>query len=295
MNIFKVTTLAILLILTLAGFFFSMSNVSNTLAQGEMTPTPEITPSTVDLDLLDEFEQSLTYETGPNFVEDQPCELPCWWGMTPGITSKEEVIAILQNTGFYRNWNLTEYNIPFDSSEGPVGGSITLNLSAEVFAPFTIAFGAENGKLDIVRMQINSPNKWFNSEQFDLATILNQSKEEPMVYAYVSRARFHIILQYPNMLFFYSYYFIDTPSRYTTTEQGRVDGFIVCSRDDIIEEIEVVLFDPQNQELLDKEIYNSDIIFPLEERTLVDTETFITFFRENPEDCLEVPLRKQEK
>jgi hypothetical protein len=295
MKTLKAMSLAIVLVLLSSVFVFSMEDTTITSAQGETTLTPEITPSTEDIDLLEEFEQSLTYETGPGFVEDQPCELPCWWGMTPGISSEEEVIEILQTTGFYRNWNLTEEGVPFDSTEQPIEGSITLQLSAKVFAPFHIAFGAEKGKLTRIAIEVNKPSKWFTSEQFDLATVLNQFEEEPVIYASVSRASFYVILEYPGMIYFYSYYLIDTPSRYTTNERGRVDGFIICSRDDIIQEIRVLLFNPEDKEVPDNYIYDPSTTPLLEERTLIGPETFITFFRENPKECLEVPLRSQEK
>ncbi len=67
-------------------------------------PTAMVTPIPArDLDLLPTFEKLMegNYEN---------CTLPCWWGLTPGKTTLEEIVDFTKTTGFDRQWKLSSYS-----------------------------------------------------------------------------------------------------------------------------------------------------------------------------------------
>ena len=148
--------------------------VSPTMEEGESAQTPTATPKLTVASLpsptrVPTFTEEEARAYFQNIYKDNGgCELPCWWGITPGVSSEEEMILIFSKLDSpriiqYENdlgEKVTKYQYSF---EVPVNEKFPL---VEYFDPI---FWIINSKVEFIGI-----NALYVSEDFDfsLARIL---------------------------------------------------------------------------------------------------------------------------
>ena len=96
----------------------------------EQNPTPSISASLTP-------QSTLTTEEGKALVleliaSNGGCQLPCWWGITPGETSWDDTRSFLETFTTISNlstnlYGVTYRNLPENVSDGAVGATISVN------------------------------------------------------------------------------------------------------------------------------------------------------------------------
>lgn len=89
-----------------------------------LTPSPtKTTPTPVPYPTFDVASSTLSEETATqNLIElletNGDCELPCWWGMTPGETHTDSIETVFVPLGFdwYRDYEELKDNTPYKAS-----------------------------------------------------------------------------------------------------------------------------------------------------------------------------------
>jgi hypothetical protein len=244
-------------------------------------PTLTVVPSSIparDLDLLPTFEDVAS-------VEYDDCTLPCWWGFTTGETTITEIMTFLQETGFDRHWRESRYS------------SVTLEEYLrfnEVFilkfegtwpgiSNFWIDFLFDEDVLKQMTVQFVNPRVWLSSEadHVGLPQILSQIEEIPTIYtgANPRLSLYPIVLVYPerNVEIFYHFDLTNDHSPRSVVQR-------LCLDIERTEDISMRL----NWGSLEDFPSLNDVYDSPEEAYNLSTETLVEFFRENPDDCLDV-------
>ena len=104
LNVIRIKVLAILIILSMA---CGIGNYSISIG----TPTPVYIPTAED------------YRTLNGWLTDKSCELKCWMGITPGITTIDEADSLLKDAFQYTYYNKRS------PSKSLAGGAISWRLS----------------------------------------------------------------------------------------------------------------------------------------------------------------------
>lgn len=256
--------------------------------RGTATPTPTPTPihpdtptqlPPRDLDLLPTFEALM--------VENSDCVLPCWWGFTPDETTTDEIVNLFERTGFDRYWRLS--TTPFALDEYVRRGEPFI-LNFRNAYDFRISFAVNNANiLRTTHLVFYDPIEWLpeNGHWIQLPSLLEMIDEEPEVYIprNVSASDYAIFLVYRERRIVIIYNFdlsLDNPTGPTT--QVCLDLQRTRSISMELNDLESGFLNPQNsaEETLISDFYTAPEVF-----LGVDTETFINFFRGNPQDCLE--------
>jgi hypothetical protein len=249
------------------------------------TAIPTLIPAR-DLDLLPTFEALMTI--------DEDCILPCWWGFWPEETTVTEILTFLQETDFDRQWELSgtnmtleeylsleePFNLDFEDSYYIVGDSIQ------------ITFGVSRNQLRRIQLEFTRVFEWFSPkmERVALPRILTEIQSAPEIYISGRSTRseylFFVIYREAHMQFVYKFDF----SADNLPEES-VNRF--CLNIDRTDEIDMQL-NIQDENMIDitenEPRYEFDpyALHTTEQFLNVDLETFVEFFRENPDECLNI-------
>lgn len=243
--------------------------------------TPTFVPAR-DADLLLNFNELI-----PN--QDENCKLPCWWGFKLGETTLKEVAAFLKENKFDRHWRDSIYSdVPFDQFI-QFEQIVLYFRDSSYFGEFTISFTFdENDILQGMRIRINQPTEWLDSEVALLSfpELLAQIDEVPEIY----------IAEYPSTFRLSDYrlmavfketgveasYELDLSEENPEPSDGK--SLLMCFDMSRIKSIELRLLHTVGREPLPDFFKTPENAYGIG----ISIEEFVRFFRENPDECLNV-------
>lgn len=225
----------------------------------------------------------------PVFVEvtkSPDCTLPCWWGLHVAETSLPRVDVFLQQTDFNRAQARTIY------ADAPRiayldGGAYWLVFTERT--PELIYIGDieyyfsfdEDKTLSAISFTMRHPGEWLPEEYNPLAlrNVLLNIEGQPIIItaspAHTFRHRFSLYIVYPEhgIQLWYSYDFSAYPN--------------ICIDSKNIIELQLdIKIDPEDLVQPD-----GDVLIPIEDGITfagITAEEFVQFFREHPDDCLDL-------
>jgi hypothetical protein len=241
-----------------------------------------------DLDLLPVFETLST-------AEYDSCVLPCWWGFRPGETTLSEIVSFLEVNDFQRQWEESIYSSISLEQYTRSEQFVLYFHENSFFGSFTISFSFdENDLLRAARVAFNDPDQWLSpgADISSLAMLLEQVEETPEIYIAENPSTFRIS-GYRLVVIF--------------REQGvRVNYVFDLSGDNPINgplETLRLCLDLDRTNGIEMTLSASPITDPLPDfyKTPeaasgigISTEEFVEFFRENPDDCLDIAEYQRE-
>lgn len=278
--------------LILISLFAITGYVEAILPRQQQTQWPvfSLTPDVVvhDLDLWPVFE---ALEAN----RDMNCVMPCWWGLRPGSTTIDEVIDFLRQTGFDRHKQRTIYrSIPMETY---LRGGEPFGLRFEAKRPrlssFEMHFVFDDNNLLGTFVQFTNPGNWLppTLDRFSLGRILAQFPESPELYLSTDENHevdfrlIHLLLISDEIGVNVSYYFND---QRPTEDEAHLQ---LCLGIQETKYINLTLEDPVtvSQNIRDEiEPVQGSGFRRLEEVFGIDTETFIQYFRDYPDGCLDI-------
>lgn len=237
-----------------------------------MTHGPDIEGR--DADLLPTFERLM-------LADYEDCELPCWWGLTPGETTLDEIARFLQETGFDRSWQLSSY-------------TFSLNEYIRFGEPFFLQFEgywSESGNFGIwfsfdedilvnIHVQFQEIGDWIASSFMTVPNFLDQIETIPEIYLPPNEwlDTFMIGFVYPDLHTEVTYTF-DLTDNYDAIHQE----LSLCLDDARTDRIQIRLNIPKSSMI---GYSPSSVSLPIQEKFHISNEEFVQFFRENPDECL---------
>jgi hypothetical protein len=223
------------------------------------------------------------WQTFVGLINDPDCRLPCWWGFEVGKTHLDEVVTFLQETDFSRAQARSPYpDMPLrDYITAETLGLDFVRGSSEVIGEVRYHFDFDdNNIMELISLGIHRPNLWLPDTYNPL----------------LLTALFRQIEAIPNIFTVYpqNYYPHEYPLFVVYPEQSIEIHYTL----DFTEMPEICL-DGQNIESIGMKIYadserlmrQNHAIIPLEEAhpfAEITAEVFVQFFREHPDECLDV-------
>lgn len=217
------------------------------------------------------------------------CELPCWWGFRLGEVSDEEWL------GFLRRENL--FNVIDDGPQhelGTAGGQWSAFIIGNYDNPISSLFD-ENGTLIRLGVTVNEPRQWLpaSANAVSFPSLLNQLDGIPEVYIFSeSRLSQVIFLVIDDAIGLTASYWFDLWDAQPDHE-NYWDGRRICLGIQYTTRIEINMQLPEAEPLLStglRSLIRNERpgYLTIEEAALtrMDTEDFVQFFREHPDECL---------
>ena len=206
------------------GNFFDLSGKTNTLEASESpilaTRVPPTYPSQFPLLFtpLPTFTESMASDFVIDLYQHNPCTLPCWWGIEPGITDWRTAWQFLEQ--FATNKSPWETQLIESSSlPGFIYFRILLNLPPQItpdeyssFNDLWFVINADRFVVDYIDINVG------NLTQYSLTAILQKygKPNEIWVLGLPSQVSFNngvsIYLYYPDFGFFSSHYYVVDPN-----------------------------------------------------------------------------------
>jgi hypothetical protein len=253
-----------------------------------ITPAADITPTAIparDLDLLPTFETL-------SFNDD--CILPCWWGFESEKASINEIMAFIEDNDLDRRWEIPPYTFTLDEHLR-FGEPLLFDFQDsynDVAYSVLISFGFDSDLLKGISIKFYNLNEWVNSkvENISLPQVVSQTEEIPEVYVTSSPnatlARYTIILIFREANI-QIVYFLDLSGDHPPhvwVEQLCLNLERTRYVDLNLNYIEAdFATNPPNVE---------NFITP-EEAYGISTEEFVQFFRDHPDECLDIAAYKE--
>jgi hypothetical protein len=274
MNMIKLTLISILAILLVFTFHLASVQVG--------TPAPSPIVATLfparDLDLLPVFSQLMT-------TRDENCRLPCWWGLRPGETTREQVVDFLSETGFDRSWRLS--GVKMSLGEYLDNESIGLSLKANPYNSSNLImnfiFQPRQDILDRIGLTFIRPNEWLSEEQnrISLPRIFQEIDALPEIYVERNQpTNGNLVVIYRGEGIFTIYEF-----EFETANGSPASSLNICLRNRNTRRIGLAL--AQNASSF-VDLPSTSAYIPFEQAFNMSLETFVQFFREHPDECLVV-------
>jgi hypothetical protein len=280
-------TVAILLAVVLVLSVSYLSVVGGDDRMPTATPTTDsiplmLTPTPRDSDLLPTFEAIMV-------TDYEDCKLPCWWGFQPEETTGAEIITFLQETGFDRDWLVADLPLTFE--EYLYGGYPFILIFGK--SGFEISFVVQNDLLTSISTDFSRSTHWVSPvfELVSLSHILREMEQIPEVFIHSSSTR-------SDFMIFVIYRGTDgdhgTQIVYSFDLMHYVsDGWLdqLCLGIDQTQDIKMALHItskdglPGNPPGADSRPTG---LISIEEYFGIDTETFVQFFRDHPDECLDL-------
>lgn len=259
----------------------------------EATTTPESFPTLTttpiparDLDLLPTFEaiSSIKYEN---------CTLPCWWGLKLEETTFDDIIEFILKNGFERQWKEGMYAESLTLEEYiQYGERIVLDLEDTFYDPasnFELSFSFDQANiLQAIFINYRNPDKWLSTEadRVSLPKILNQIQVIPSIYIAENPSTFRIsdynlTMRIPEQGINIRYTFdltIDNPINVP------LEHLKLCLDLNRTQSIQITLSQPFEVEPLSEHYQTPETAYGIG----IPTEEFVEFFREHPDECLDV-------
>jgi hypothetical protein len=235
---------------------------------------------------------------------NQSCNLPCWWGFNVGVSSGFDWLAFLEEYQLVTEWS------EIDTSDVPASedssGYIIYSLGP-LGVGFNLGYSILEYKLRYLVLDFTTPNQWISPdiERLTLPSVLAQLETTPEIYMFTdsigqwSTKDIQLIVIADNLGFMARYRFdisqrqpepIEDYSDYGETLQLCLGITETTSLQMTIQDSdyfdEPVSGDSKLVETMPNQYHS------LDETLGVDFETFVTFFRENPDECLEVRYLK---
>jgi hypothetical protein len=222
-------------------------------------------------------------------ARNRNCVLPCFWGFRPGETSFVELVAYLEETGFADIWkmqpdvsSLEQYlreHYPF--------GFRFLSDEGEKSGGFAISFGVHRNLLNSMEVQFYEPNTWLSEETawIALPDVLGQMSSIPEIYIAGNSIRSDFV-----MLIVYREEQVQLVYSFDLSTEDDLD-IRFCLGIEHTNEIIMELNITEEQGLVSNPPESSSDphgLHPIEEYYQISAEPFVEFFRENPDDCLDV-------
>jgi hypothetical protein len=277
--VFHAILLCVLSEFTIATYEFSLPNE---LHAQMATPFPTEIPANANL--LPTIEALLRENGG--------CELPCWWGFDIGETPEDEWLSFLADTELDSGY--AEFYL--DEAMERRGGDIQYYL-VRPFVDFRIGFGLEEANLSYLIASFYDANDWLSSniETITLPGVLAQLEETPDIYMKTDslgqwswgQMDFYLISDEAGLVIWYT---IDTSNHLANPIENIGDPLLLCLGIPETTFIQFRIQDPSATPSFREQMHVEEIpeLHTLDETLGIDNETFIEFFRENPDGCLEV-------
>lgn len=99
--------------------FFGLSAILGVSCQSTNTPIPSVTP-----------ESAINWWT--SWLDRPVCKPPCWQNITPGVTTRDEAVSILENTPDITITYNGEYGVSWDFKAKTEGGDMRLSEEGTV-------------------------------------------------------------------------------------------------------------------------------------------------------------------
>ncbi len=252
-----------------------------------VTPMPVTTPlypnRDLDLDLLSVFEELMQ----PN----NDCVLPCWWGFRPGVTTVDEIVTFLQETGFDRDWKESGLTITLEAymREGEPFGLDFWDTPVRPIYGFGILFHSPLPDDELRRMEVEFglPNRWLSPEldRVSFPYVLSQLSVLPEIYipGTSSDANYRMHVVYKNIGVWLTY-------RFDLLENLSLEEPRVCFSLEQTQSVTLLLGKPDDAMIARfyEAIQNSTLTYySIEDLYGMDIETLRKFFVSNPEGCLD--------
>ena len=247
------------------------------------TPIPSPSPGR-DKDLLKTFEGLMSSEY-------QDCILPCWWNLRPGETTIDETVEFLNRTEFDRHWKDSIYSELSLEKYIRAEALPLYFLKDSYFGEFVISFGFDsNDRINSIRVVFNNPGKWLSAEanKISVSEVLSQIPETPEIFIAENPSTFrlseyHLTLLYRQRGVEVNYSFDlsdDNP-------KSRITNLNLCLDNERTTSIEMSLLN-STATLKDKQ-YPENFKTPENATGIgISTEDFVQFFKEHPDECLDV-------
>lgn len=201
------------------------------------------------------------------------CKLPCWWGITPGISSKQQL----------HNLFVTLTNATFNRPIKPEAISFSLPQIDDTILRLDIYSSSDNllDKIDGLAIFMNvdykkeKPKKHTletmkHLRNFQLSQILTDygSPEEILLYVFDHAPTIDIYLYYPQHGFSIEYEMVG---------QTGDEVYVVCPAIEYIQNVQLTLVDPQNgYKVSEGVIWIEHWQNPFEVYTSIDQVTYLT-------------------
>lgn len=253
------------------------------------TPTLSLTPTYPHLntDLLPQFIDLMNTEN---------CQLPCWWGLQPGISTASDIKQLLEKSDFFSL--VGDGGGPFllDRTNDRIAQSISFNFSGSVDSgEADISWTVENRELKTTKLFFR-PGEWLpNGEnRLSLPHILAEMNSTPAVYIFtnfpeqifLNELTFYFVYEEAGVLIEYTFDIGDDqpqPADWTALK------FCPSIKNTVW--LQMWLEAPSEKQDITRFIPGG--MGGLSTPTLatvfnVDAETLTSFFVEHPDDCMEI-------
>jgi hypothetical protein len=282
--------------IALAGFLV-ITSLSSAQA-GETTPTPiptiSITSTPYSYEFVPIFDELLRTNGG--------CELPCWWGFEIGKAKEADWVAFLEQQGLANDAALI---YPSESSLSGEGSGNMIFALGTWAADTRLSYGIKGEVLRYLRVEFYDPSSWLSPDiqRITLPGVLAQLDKTPEIYLFTDSLGqwsfkdidFWII---DEELGFMVWYTIDVSQHQTRPLEARADygeTLNLCLGLTETTNILMTIQDPETEGAVNQGLHHPENNLPyhtLEETLGVDTDTFVQFFIDNPDGCLEVQYLK---
>jgi hypothetical protein len=259
-------------------------------------PTISITSTPYNYDSVPIFEELLQTNEG--------CELPCWWGFEIGNAKDEDWVAFLEQQELV---NASAILTPSESSPSREGSGNIIYALGTWAADTQISYGVRGGILRYLRVTFYDPFNWLSPDiqRITLPGVLSQLNKTPEIYLFTddigqwgfNDIDFQLI---DDELGFMVRYTIDVSQRQTRPLEAYSDygeTLNLCLGITETKNIQMTIQDPETEGAVSRRVpgaENNPRYHTIEETLGVDTDTFVQFFIENPDGCLEVQYLKPE-
>jgi hypothetical protein len=283
-----------LFFISLIGFLIAYFQPS-TRAEGikpNSQPAPTFTPlaTAINYDLLPVVESLL--------IDNGGCDLPCWWGFEIGETSETDWLSFLEK----HNLIIEGAEIyPSDSFDD--GGGHIIYALGSWYVDFRLGYGLTGTTLDYLKVSFSNPGKWLSGDltRITFSGLLEQLGEQYRVYMRtdtlgqwsLNQVDIWILNEGNSMVAQYTFNIQDHQPANANYNFDRKISFCLGLTE--ITGIQITIQDPKADGEVKQIAARIDVdstFHTLEETLGVDTDTFVQFFIENPDGCLEVQYLK---
>jgi hypothetical protein len=213
-----------------------------------------------------------------------------------GETNLQEISDFLTQNKFVRQWQESIYS-QLTLSEYIQGEQIVLYFRENnYFGDFIITFNFdEESLLEGVRLRFNNPHEWLRSdlENFSLSKVLSHLEEMPEVYIVENRSTFRIS-DY-NLIVYYTEMGVEVWYNFDLTGDNPTDvpieALTLCLDLDRINSVQMWLYHPENVEPLPDSFKTPENAYGIG----IPTEDFVQFFRDHPDECLDIAQYNAER
>jgi hypothetical protein len=237
--------------------------------------------------LIPESVNGLDRDLWPRFIElinSPDCQLPCWWGFRVGVSTEDEVVAFLQENDFARYYS--RIIVPEDLSFREYIRSFGLGLdffdTGFEYPELGFQFRYDDSDvLTSISIVMDYIHLWLPAEQnpYLLTDLFAEIQEQPTIhvvdFSRTNLDEYSLYIDYPTLGvgFEMIYNFSQNP--------------LICISYDNMSEFWIRI---GNIPLFVE--YRPNVIIPInEEGSLfagITAETFVQFFREHPNECLDL-------